>query len=178
MDCEICGNPIFGRRYQVIIDGSELIVCKACSTMKTSPQKPRTQISQPLSQSLAVSRPRINVRRREPSKPSISEGEELIPDYGQVIRKAREALRLSQEDLSRKIAEKASVIQKLESGKLVPPDALVQKLERVLKVKLKVAMADVPVDEKLPKPSELTLGDIAIMRNKQGEAEDVEERRY
>jgi putative transcription factor len=106
------------------------------------------------------------------------EGRELIPNYGEVIRKAREAMRLSQEDLGRKIAEKTSVLQKLESGRLVPPEALVEKLQRTLKIKLLLAATDASVDEKPPKPDELTLGDIAIVRSRQREAGDTEERRH
>jgi len=97
-----------------------------------------------------------------------------VQDYGQVIRKAREALQLSQEDLGRKIAEKTSVLQKLEGGRLVPPEALVQKLERTLKIKLEQAETDMPVDGKGAQPKELTLGDIAVMRKKRGEGEGSE----
>jgi putative transcription factor len=105
------------------------------------------------------------------------EGRELVLDYGQVIRKARETMQLSQEDLGRKIAEKTSVLQKLEGGRLVPPEALVQKLERTLKIRLVQAATDIPVNKKATKPEELTLGDIAVMRKKRSEMEDSEERR-
>jgi len=86
-------------------------------------------------------------------------------------------MQLSQEDLGRKIAEKTSVLQKLEGGRLVPPEALLQKLERTLKIKLVQAATDIPADGKAAQPEELTLGDIAVMRKKRGEAEDSGERR-
>jgi putative transcription factor len=63
--------------------------------------------------------------------------DELVDDYGKVIRRSREALHLSQEDLAKKINEKKSIIAKLESGNMVPSDDLVKKLEKALLVKLK-----------------------------------------
>jgi len=105
------------------------------------------------------------------------EGRELVEDYGQVIRRAREALQLSQEDLGRKIGEKNSVLQKIEGGRLVPPEVLVQKLERALKIRLVQEASEVPMDGKAVHPEELTLGDVAVMRKKRGEAEVSEGRR-
>ncbi len=105
------------------------------------------------------------------------ERRELVQDYGQVIRRAREALQLSQEELSRKIAEKNSVLQKIEGGRLVPPEALVQKLERTLKIRIVQEVSEVPIDGKAAHPEELTLGDIAVMRKKRGETEVPEGRR-
>jgi len=177
LDCEICGNPVFGKGYHVNVDGAELLVCKACSTVRASPQKLRPMTNQPPSRVIAA-KSGPSVPRHRPSQPTMPEGRELIPNYGEVIRKAREAMRLSQEDLGRKIAEKTSVLQKLESGRLVPPEALVEKLQRTLKIKLLLATTDASVDEKPPKPDELTLGDIAIVRTRQREAGDTEERRH
>lgn len=180
MDCEVCGSSIFGKGFHVTIDGAELVVCRECSTLKTSPPRPRSRTSQPTPYATTTVQktklPPVSARRR-PSEPTMPEGRELVLDYGQVIRKARETMQLSQEDLGRKIAEKTSVLQKLEGGRLVPPEALVQKLERALKIRLVQAATDVPVDRKAAKPEELTLGDIAVMRKKRSEMEDSEERR-
>ena len=180
MDCEVCGSPIFGRGFHVFIDGAELLVCRECSTLKTSPPRPRPRTSQAISYATTTAQktrsPPVPAKHR-PSQPTMPEGRELVSDYGQVIRKAREAMQLSQEDLGRKIAEKTSVLQKLEGGRLVPPEALLQKLERTLKIKLVQAATDIPADGKAAQPEELTLGDIAVMRKKRGEAEDSGERR-
>lgn len=62
--------------------------------------------------------------------------EELIPDYGEVIRKARERKGMTVEDLGAKILERVPVLQKVEKGALHPPDSLVKKLEKELDVKL------------------------------------------
>jgi len=87
-------------------------------------------------------------------------------------------MQLSQEDLCRKIAEKVSVLQKIESGRLVPDDALAKKLEYSLKIQLRQPSAKVPpAEEKFIRPMELTLGDVAVMQKKRGEGEDKGERR-
>jgi len=175
MDCEVCGSLIFDKGYNITIDGAELVVCRECSTLKTSPSRQRPTAQSMVSpRTTSQKKPPPVPPKRRPTQPTMPEGRELVQDYGQVIRKAREALQLSQEDLGRKIAEKTSVLQKLEGGRLVPPEALVQKLERTLKIKLEQAETDMPVDGKGAQPKELTLGDIAVMRKKRGEGEGSE----
>ena len=101
-----------------------------------------------------------------------------MDNYGQVIRKAREVMQLSQEDLCRKIAEKVSVLQKIESWRLVPDDSLVRKLEYALKVRLLQPASKTPsTEEKFSRPMELTLGDVAVMQQRRGEGEEAQERK-
>jgi putative transcription factor len=101
-----------------------------------------------------------------------------VDNYSQVIRKARETMQLSQEDLCRKIAEKVSVLQKIESGRFVPDDSLVKKLEYALRIQLLQPSSKAPpAEEKFSRPMELTLGDVAVMQKKRGEGEDKGERR-
>ena len=180
MDCEVCGSLIFGNGYHITIDGAELVVCRECSTLKTSPSRPRPDALRSARSPTGASQKKTLPLppRRRPTEPTMPEGRELVQDYGQVIRRAREALQLSQEDLGRKIAEKNSVLQKIEGGRFVPPEALVQKLERALKIRLVQEASEVPTDGKAAQPEELTLGDVAVMRKKRGEAEVSEGRRH
>ena len=62
--------------------------------------------------------------------------EELATDYDQRIRGAREGTGMSQEDLAKKLNEKASLIRKLEQGSTLPSDDVQQKLERELDIDL------------------------------------------
>jgi putative transcription factor len=178
LDCEVCGRPIFGQGLHVIIDGAKLLVCKQCSTLKVSTPRTKQKISltsprSPLSPQVTK---RTVVLKRRPSQPTIPEGRELVEDYGHVIKKAREELELSQEELSHRIAEKVSVLQKLEAGRFVPSESLVQKLERILKIRLQQAPTEITVEKKNSKLEELTLGDIAILRKKRSRGEEPEER--
>ena len=60
----------------------------------------------------------------------------LSQDYDQRIRSARESTGMSQEDLAKKLNEKASLIRKLERGDVLPSDEVQSKLERELSISL------------------------------------------
>ena len=62
---------------------------------------------------------------------------ELAADWPLRIRKARESMGLSQDQFGVRLSEKSSVIHKLESGSVVPSDALVRKVERTLKIRIR-----------------------------------------
>ena len=59
-------------------------------------------------------------------------------DFHTIIKRARERLGLSQEELGLRINEKPSVIRLLEVGKLKPNDSLARKMENYLKIELLV----------------------------------------
>lgn len=152
MRCEICGKKIIGEPIKTKIESSIMNTCNECAKfgkVQREPPKPRRQ--KPLKRS-----PRI----REPV-------EEVIEEYNYVIREAREKKGWSREDLAEKIYEKASVISRIETGKMIPDIRLAKKLERIFNIKLIEKSEDV-------KPEELghlsskgaTIGDIArIKRN-------------
>lgn len=62
--------------------------------------------------------------------------DELVDDYGRVIKRAREASGMSHEDLALKIREKASLLKKIEREAIVPEDKVRKKLERTLQITL------------------------------------------
>ncbi len=73
---------------------------------------------------------------------SANGGVELITDYGEVVRKAREKKGMTAEEFAKSINEKKGTIVKIESQNLVPDDKLIAKLEKALSVKLKAAMTE------------------------------------
>lgn len=60
----------------------------------------------------------------------------VATDFNERIRYAREDRGLSQEELAKKLNEKASVIRKLEHGDVLPNDDVQKKLERELDISL------------------------------------------
>jgi len=178
LDCEVCGSPIFGKGVKVLIDGARLLVCGRCASRATTVKAPSKRESlTPPAPKVPRARPQPQTRRG-PSAPKFPVGGELADNYGQVVRKAREAMHLSQEDLCRRIAEKVSVLQKIESERLVPDDSLVRKLEQALKIQLmQLPSKEPPAEEEFSRPMDLTLGDVAIMQKRRGEGEDTRERR-
>ena len=58
-------------------------------------------------------------------------------DVGKLIQKGRQAKEMTQKDLATKICEKPQVVTEYESGKAVPNQAILGKLERALGIKLR-----------------------------------------
>jgi putative transcription factor len=62
--------------------------------------------------------------------------DEIVQDYDQRIRSARESTGLTQEELAGELNEKVSLIRKLERGDVLPSDDVQKKLERKLSISL------------------------------------------
>ena len=126
MECEVCGRQIYGRAHKVIIDGAKLLVCSGCTQFTPSRWSSDTNTQQ------ATPRPRPPRRQSKPRprQELIADNFVLINGYGNRIRKARENLGLTHKELSRKIGEKISLLQKLETEKMIPDTILIKKLRQ------------------------------------------------
>jgi putative transcription factor len=142
MLCEMCGNEVESTS-RIRIEQSVLQLCPGCSKFGTPvdpPPKPAEEAPRPTRGGPAPAAPRSAPRRRRLEERDLYTeiGElELARDWGQRVRKAREALVWTPEELGKRLNEKKSVVLKIESGGLHPPDALVRKLEHLLKVRLR-----------------------------------------
>ena len=161
MRCEICGREFIYRPHRAIIEGAKLLVCEECAKHSSSSWR-NTRNQSTLG---APYRPKATPRQGlAPRRSSTKRDEDyvLVQDYGARIRKAREKQGWSQEELGLKLNEKASLIGKLETGKVVPNRDLIDKLMHTLSIEL--LSDEVPAPP--PKPikravtSELTLGDV------------------
>ena len=88
------------------------------------------------------------------------------------MKDGREKVGLSQTDLSFKAKEKLTVIQKIELGKILPTMRLTKELEHILRVKLLAPRGELEVPYvpvKQAGPRELTLGDIALVKHRDGQ---------
>jgi putative transcription factor len=110
------------------------------------------------------------IQRKKPAQAKVDTTQEIVEGYDSKIRQAREKLGLSHEELGKKINEKASVLSKLETGKMTPNNMLVTKLEHALKIKLLVPIKEekIPSFPTLPN-REPTLGDLIQLSKKAGE---------
>jgi len=73
---------------------------------------------------------------------------------------------LKQEELAKKINEPASLIHRIESGRMEPTTEVARKLERVLRIKLIKKVEDVEFKETKAEKGGLTLGDLIVVRDK------------
>jgi len=121
MHCDLCGSN--ERLYLTEIEGTKLNVCKKCSSFgniieeKKPIQKKQKSKAQDIKETTEIM-------------------EMIVENYSELIKKSRESMNLKQEELARKIAEKESVIHKLESGNIEPNIRLAKKLEKVLNINL------------------------------------------
>ncbi len=132
------------------IESSIMTTCNECAKfgkIQREPAKPRR--SKPFKR---VSRTRV---------PS----EEVIEDYNAVIRDAREKRGWSREELAEKLYEKASVVSRIETGKMIPDIKLARKLEKTLNIKLIEKQEHMETEEMRSAASKgATIGDIARIK--------------
>jgi len=91
---------------------------------------------------------------------------ELVDDYPRVVKRAREGMRLKQEELAKKISEPESLIHRIETGHKRPKPDVARKLEKTLNVKLISNEGDEEIEFEQSRKKEVTLGDLIVVRNK------------
>ncbi|GAB4317175.1 MAG: multiprotein bridging factor aMBF1 [Methanobacteriaceae archaeon] len=152
MRCEICGKNIIGKPMRTKIEGSVMYACNECAKLgkiQREPVKTRKQRIAP--------RP---PRKKEPTY-------EVHEEYNKIVRDAREKKGWSREDLAEKIYEKVSVINRIESGKMIPDVKLAKKLENILKISITEKIEDSESQEfKATNIRGSTIGDIARIKKK------------
>ena len=163
MECEICGKPVpENNPIRAKIEGSVMIVCKECSKLgkvQKAPPKPKF-VKQNKNKRPTTTRNKVYSRNEEPS-------EELIEDFSMEVRKAREAKNWSREDLGKKINERVSVINRIETGKMTPDTKLTKKLENILDIKLLEKVDNIDLNQFISNSSgERTLGNIMKIKRK------------
>jgi putative transcription factor len=168
--CEVCGCKIHGSPIRAVIEGAKLTVCSECSKHGKIIREKPTLKQGPPRKPLAP----IPVKKKTATA-MVDITQEVVEGYDSKIRQAREKLGISHEELGKKINEKASVLRKLETGKMTPNNMLVTKLEHALKIKLLVPVSEEKIPQEIPKlPNhELTLGDL-MQLNKKGREEPTE----
>ncbi len=84
----------------------------------------------------------------------------FVENYGKLIIETREKKDLNREQFAEKIKEKESLIKRVENEQMTPDDALTNKIERFLEIKLKKPYEEKYMERKAVKKPELTIGDI------------------
>jgi putative transcription factor len=123
VECEICGKQA-DVLYEISVEGAQMLACERCAR---SGEILRTVNSE------KEEKPRKTVpieKKRESGE------EEIIENYGDVMRKAREALGLPIKVLAERISEKESTLIRIEKQKTLPSEKTRKKLEKELGIKL------------------------------------------
>ena len=155
MPCDMCSGP--NAIFKVEVEGSRLTICEKCSRFGNL--LGRVQVAQkPVKTSL--NSPILPQKKTETIQV-------IKSDYSASLRKARDKLGITQEELAKRLMEKESVLHKIESGHMKPDLVLARKLEKALKVEL-VEQVEVEAGglspEKKVKGEGLTLGDLISLK--------------
>jgi len=89
---------------------------------------------------------------------------EVVEDYAERIRDAREGQGWTQQFLAHKLNERESFIKNIESGHMAPPVAVAKRLEKLLDIQLLEKPSRGEVETKVEPGSDLTLGDIVNVK--------------
>ena len=170
MRCEVCGHKIYSGPFRAVIEGAKLTVCIECA------KHGRIVCEEAPAKQVPVRKPFVSIpAKKKVVKATVDTTREIVEGYDSKIRGAREKLGLSHEELGKKIREKASVLRKIETGKMTPNNQLVTKLEHTLKIKLLVPVAEEKTKQQIPivQNRKLTLGDL-LQLDKKGTEEPAE----
>ena len=143
MKCDMCGS--IGKLYKTIVEDAQLNICHECSKLgKVIGVIKQDNI-------------KIEVPRNEYSQPETMQI--IVNDYAEKIKRKRESLGLKQEDFAKKINEKESLIQKIESGHFEPSIVLAKKIGNFLKIKLIEDYQEEQEKQTKTKTGSFTIGD-------------------
>jgi len=175
--CEMCGSPIKGRPREVIVEGARLVVCESCYRKVAERAKGALASRQSLSPASSLARmapPTSDGRKAgskapsEPKKRGPKVELEVVENFPEVVKKARERLGWSTQALANRVMESENVIKRIEQGKLRPTIELAKKLEKALGVRLLQPVSEDKVEALvLSDVRELTLGDLANIKTRQ-----------
>jgi putative transcription factor len=122
-DCELCGNPT-STVFVVNVEDVELRVCPKCAKGKRVVYKEEPKRA--IAKKGLITKPK-KLRPEEA---------EIVEDYGTIVRKARESMRLPIKVLGEMINEKQSLLLRVEQQRTKPSMVLAKKLEKALNIKL------------------------------------------
>ncbi len=151
--CDMCGKTI-DTIYKTMVEGVLMDLCDDCC-----------KFGEVVSERNII---REKYKKKKESKHDKEEKEKslkvqvLVDDYGKKIKNAREKRNLKQEEFSRIINEKESLIKNIEKEHIEPSLKTARKIESFLKIRL---IEEVELDESVIRKGddggdELTLGDL------------------
>lgn len=158
--CEMCGAEQESLTT-IMVSHAELEVCDDCEDLgttistesDTSASKTKYSTDTPSS-----GNGNDSGSSHSPSTPSIDTSV-LRPDYGSVIRDARDSKALTMAELAEEVGEKESHVRKIEAGERRPTEQLQERLESALDIDL--TAEEVDVDGFSGDGTGQTLGDVA-----------------
>jgi putative transcription factor len=142
MMCEVCGKD--GNLTKVLIDSSEMQVCDKCTSYGKKLVK--AKIPQ-----------KLKFKQRH-QKEEIEQT--VVDNFGKLLKKERQKRKLDQKDFANLIAEKLSILYKIESGDFIPSLEVAKKIGKKLNLKLVEFSEETEYNPEKSSSQGLTLGDM------------------
>ncbi|MBI2670955.1 TIGR00270 family protein [Candidatus Woesearchaeota archaeon] len=152
--CEMCGSN--KNLTEAIVEGVMLTVCENCARFGKVVEV----------KIIGESYSKTHVQKNN-LRPEVLY--DIVNDYSNKIKGARETMGLKQEELALKISERASEIHNLESGKLKPSFQLARKLEKFLNIKLIEQIVEDKLSKINFKDKNITIGDVIKLKKSKNE---------
>lgn len=156
----MCGKdmPLF----KTEIEGTAMNVCSSCSRFgkvlqTVTVESPREKKKKEKKKTSA-----IRAKKEEPEVMEI-----IVDNFAELTRKKREQLGLKQEEMAKLLAEKESLLHKIETGVFEPSVPLARKLEKLLHIILVEEHTEEHTQPQKTKSETLTLGDMVKIRKRQ-----------
>lgn len=137
--CDICGREAY--LLTALVEGTELDVCEECSIHGKVLKRPKPIF-------------------KEDKKIKEERVVDFVSGYGNLVKRARERLGLNQKEFAKRLNEKETIIQKIETEKIKPTIELAKKLERSVGIKIIEELKNNTIKkEKRKEISQFTFGD-------------------
>lgn len=134
-----------------------MILCEKCV-------KKASKVISPLGQASAQQLPTPRQVGRPKLSKQLERVEEVVDNYAEVIREARERASLTRDALAAMLGVKVSVLRRIEEGTLVPTVELARKIEKTLKVRLFTQVIEERKRGGETRAWEETLGDVVVFK--------------
>jgi len=148
--CELCGKDTDSLK-KAKIEGANLKVCDSCAemgeTMDSGGKSKKTK------------------KKKKKSRSSKRNRKTLAPNYGDIVKQAREDEKLSITEVADDLNEKESVIKKIEGEDLKPDKSLASKLSKKFDIDLYTNAEVSNVDTESGDTRKATLGDVAEVKD-------------
>lgn len=148
----MCGKQT--ELFKTNLDGAIMDLCSGCANFGKVIHR--------------IEKPKSVIRRKkqEPKPGAPEKILVIVDDYSKKVRKARERLKLKQEEFAKRIAEKESVIHKLETGQFEPSIKLARKLEKLLGIVLIEEHKEAPVKREKTESEDFTVADLVKIKKR------------
>ncbi|OYT37686.1 MAG: TIGR00270 family protein [Desulfurococcales archaeon ex4484_58] len=163
--CEICGREIADEKLckTVVLDNAVIKVCPQCYQKLVKQGKAKLYQEKPIKTTTKTKEKRW-VKTSVPKK-MLETMYEVVEDYAERIRKARQKLGWTQAVLAQKVRVSENVIKRIESGRLKPGIELARRLEKILGIVLLEPIVEEQTSYSSSEEDYLTIGDLIRVDN-------------